>query len=123
MTTIRQKQYDLNCKTGEYEALLKSLQTIASGHFPTDERGWTDYIVSSEKVDLSFKDNREKTEKGLEGEVLMSVKRTSLREPKFVKQIIKRLEGRQTSSAGYSNEGIVSLFLGDSSEEFALRKK
>ena len=118
MVKVKQEQYNLKCREGEYEALLNSLNSIASGHFPTDERGWTTYVIGSENVDLSLMDKRRKNENRLTGRVLMSVKRTSLREPKFVRQIIERLEGELTSSSVGLNEGIVKLYLNDSYEYF-----
>jgi len=121
MVKVRQQQYDLNCKVGEYETLLKILDSIASGHFPTNEQGWTNYVVGSENVDLSLMDQRRENENELAGKVLMSVKRTSLIEPKFVREIVKRLEGKLTSSSVGTNKGMVNLYLTDSYEQFQTR--
>ncbi|MCH7567937.1 MAG: hypothetical protein IIA87_00815 [Nanoarchaeota archaeon] len=123
MVKVRQQQYDLSCRVGEYEALLDSLKSIASGQFPTDERDWTTYVIISENVELSLMDQRKENENGLAGRVLMSVKRTSLREPKFIRQIVKRLEGKLTSSSVGSNEETVNLYLDDSYEELEERKR
>jgi len=123
MTKIRDQQYDLTCKIGEYEALLKSLNLIASGHFPTDERGWTTYVVSSENIELSLMDKRKKILNGLEGTVLMAVKRTPLKEPEFVRQIVQRLHGKPTSSGVYTNKYFINLCLKDSYKKFQNKKE
>ena len=118
MTKIKEQQYDLTCKVGEYEALLNSLNLIASGHFPTDKDGWTTYLISSENVELSLNDQRRK----LEGTVVMYV-RTSLKEPEFVKQIVQRLHGKRTSSGVYNNKYIINLYLKDSYKKFRDKKE
>jgi hypothetical protein len=122
MVKVRAQQYDLTCRAGEYEALIKCLKSTAAGHFPTDERGWTTYVIPSENIVLSVMDERRETSDGLAGRVLMSVKRTSFREPKFVKQIVRRLEGKPTSSYTGLNEGLVNLYLEDSYEQFKARE-
>lgn len=110
------RQYDLSCYLREYEALTRVLGEMAFSHQETDERGWQNFVMPKGTVKISIKDDRPSRSEGkeLRGRVLMAVRRTTFREPKYVKEIVQRLGGKSSGGGSYTNEGLVDLYLSES---------
>jgi len=111
------KQYVLKCKEGQYEQLKIALDQMNSICSQKNERGWEQYLILDEKPitikllpDFSNISSRDK-EKGIESVVQMAIGASSKFEPKFIKEIAKKLEGNSTGWGHYQNSSLIDLFI------------
>jgi hypothetical protein len=111
---VRTTQYDLFCRRGEYGALRKALRNMNSFYTSADENGWEHYLVldkSPVKISLRKLEIISKEPNLFEERVGMAVNRTTFFEPKFVRKIVKRLNGKSPGEGKKINSSMIDLFL------------
>ena len=111
------KQYTLKCKEGQYENLKTALDQMSSIYSQPDQKGWEQFLVLDRKpvtiklfpssLNIKPKDK----ERGIESVVQMAIGTSSKSEPKFVKEIVKKLEGNSAGWGQHSNSTTVDLFI------------
>ncbi|MCX6746895.1 MAG: hypothetical protein NTU63_02045 [Candidatus Pacearchaeota archaeon] len=118
MAKIRTTSYDLTCYAGEYEDLIKALSEIAISHGTEDK--WQYFLMPKGKIKISLLDNRygRNTRGELEGRVRMAIQRTTFKEPRYVRRILKRLEGESNADGSFTENGIIQLHLKENHEEY-----
>jgi len=124
---IRKNQYDLRCNGKEYIALKTALNEMVSIYTPADKRGWENYLIfNPSPVTISLQessDNVNSSNQNIEKKVLMNVTRTTFFKPAFVKQIVKRLNGKTSGESVHTNSSTIDLFLGCDYKEFQNRHR
>ena len=113
MTNMRSRGYDLNCGDSEYKGLIDFF-THASLSNQVNRYGWQTFAMP-DNIQISIKDRRGENSFGA---VSMGVKRTSLREPRYVRRIVKRFEGSSNGSMTSTIEGLLERYVGKNSEDF-----
>lgn len=109
MARIRTTSYDLISKERGYERLVEALKQISVSQKVSKDYStpWDEFVMPRAQVVISLNNRRD-----LDGIIRMNVQRTTLTEPRYVKQIVKKFNGKWSSSRNFTEKSVIDLYFG-----------